>query len=68
MAGPQTHGPPDEVRYELDAALSLLADLEDARDALIASARLAVVVSVEHQIRELSRRLHLDDEGNSDGE
>jgi len=60
--------PPPGVRYDLDEALTLLADLEDARDALIESNRLTVVLNVEHQIRALSRRLHFEDEGDADGQ
>ena len=60
-------GPPPGVQYDLDEALALLADLEDARDALIESTRLTVVLNVEHQIRLLSRRLHFEDEGDADG-
>jgi hypothetical protein len=59
--------PPDLVSYDLDEALGLLADLEDARDALIDSGRLAVVVGIERQIRALSRKLGFDDEGDTDG-
>ena len=53
--------PPEEVRYSLDEALALLAALEDARDALIDSGHLAVVVAVEAEVRTLSRRLGFDD-------
>jgi len=60
--------PPAAVRYSLDEALSLLAALEDARDALIESRRFAVVVGVEDEIRLLSRRLGFrDPDGGSDG-
>ena len=46
--------------------LCCLAALEDARDALIASGQLAVVVPLENEIRWLSRRLRFDDpEGGS---
>jgi hypothetical protein len=45
----------------LDEALDLLADLEDARDALSDSRHLTVVVAVESQIRLLSRRLGFAD-------
>ena len=64
------HGacPPKEVRYSLDEALTLLATLEDARDALINSGHLAVVVAVESEVRLLSRKLGFEDpEGGSDG-
>ena len=53
--------PPRDIRLSLDEALALLADLEDARDALIDADRLAVVVAVEAQIRLLSHRLGFDD-------
>ncbi len=66
MASPPE--PPEEVRYSLDEGLTLLAVLEDARDALIDSGHLAVVVAVEVEIRLLSRRLGFEDpEGGSDG-
>ena len=59
--------PPNEVHYSLDEALTLLAALEDARDALIDSRHLAVVVTVETEIRLLSRRLgFIEPEGGSD--
>jgi hypothetical protein len=59
--------PPPAIWLSLDEALNLLADLEDARDALIDSDRLAVVVGIETQIRLLSRRLGFDDpEGGAD--
>lgn len=47
--------------YGLDEALTLLAALEDARDALIDSGHLTVVVTVESEIRILARRLGFDD-------
>ncbi len=53
--------PPRHVWYDLDEALDLLADLEDARDALLDSGHLTVVVAIERQIRVLSRRLDFDD-------
>ncbi len=53
--------PPRLVWYELEEALDLLADLEDARDALLASGHLTVVVAIERQIRVLSHRLEFDD-------
>jgi hypothetical protein len=60
--------PPDAIRYGLDEALTLLAALEDARDALIQSDHLATVVSIESEIRLLSRRLGFDDpDGGIDG-
>ena len=60
--------PPAQIRYDLDEALVLLAALEDARDALIDSGHLAVVVSIENEIRALSRKLGFDDPaGGTDG-
>jgi hypothetical protein len=60
--------PPAQIRYDLDEALVLLAALEDARDASIASGHLAVVVSIENEIRALSRKLGFDDPaGGTDG-
>ncbi|MCU1460345.1 MAG: hypothetical protein JWO37_420 [Acidimicrobiales bacterium] len=60
--------PPDAVSYTLEEALTLFAALEDARDALIDSGHLAAVVTVETEIRLLSRRLGFDDpSGGTDG-
>ena len=60
-------GPPEALSYTLDEALTLLAALEDARDGLIDSRHLAEVVSVETEIRVLSRKLGFDDpEGGTD--
>jgi hypothetical protein len=54
--------------YELDEALDLLASLEDARDALLESARLVVVLELEREIRSVSRKLDFDDpEGDDHG-
>ena len=65
---PQEPGPPSEVVLTLEQALSLLGALEDARDALIDSRHLAVVVGIESEIRVVSRRLGFGDpEGGSDG-
>jgi hypothetical protein len=61
MSDPPRREPPRQVWYELDEALALLADLEDARDALTTTHRLGVVVTVENQIRILSRKLEFDD-------
>jgi hypothetical protein len=59
--------PPVSIRLTLDEALTLLASLEDARDALIDSRHLAVVLSIETEIRLLSRRLQFQDpEGSGD--
>jgi hypothetical protein len=54
-------GPPARIELSLDEALDLLADLEDARDALSDSRHLTVVVAVESQIRLLSRKLDFAD-------
>lgn len=60
--------PPDAVRYDLDEAMTLLAALEDARDALIDGGFLGVVLAIEAEIRLLSRRLGFDDpSGGHDG-
>ncbi len=60
--------PPERIYYTLDEALTLLAALEDARDALIESGHLAVVASVESEVRLLSRKLGFEDpEGGPDG-
>jgi hypothetical protein len=68
MTSPADREPPRHVWYTLDEALALLADLEDARDVLIESGRLAVVVGIENQIRLLSHRLDFDEpEGDADG-
>jgi hypothetical protein len=57
-----------EIGYDLNEALTLLGTLEDARDALIDSGHLAVVVAIETEIRTLSRKLGFDDPaGGSDG-
>jgi hypothetical protein len=52
--------PPDQVVYDLDEALTLLAVFEDARDALIATGHLAGVLATEAEIRMLSHRLGFD--------
>ena len=60
-------GPPNDIHYSLDGALLLLGILEDARDALIDSGQLALVVAAEDQIRLLNRKLGFDDpEGDAD--
>jgi hypothetical protein len=60
--------PPEKIFYELDQAFNLLGVLEDARDALIDSGHLAVVVAVETEVRTLSRKLGFDDpQGGTDG-
>ena len=58
--------PPPAVEYDLEAALGLLAVLEDARDALADSDHLAVLAQLEHEIASLSRRLGFD-QGDTDG-
>jgi hypothetical protein len=60
MTVPGEREPPRHIWYTLDEALELLAVLEDARDALIEARHLTVVVAVEGQVRDLSRRLDLD--------
>ena len=52
--------PPERVVYDLDEAVTLLAVLEDARDALISSGHLAGVLATEAEIRLLSHRLGFD--------
>ena len=54
-------GPPAQIELSLDEALDLLADLEDARDALSDSRHLTVVVAVKGQIRLVSRKLGFAD-------
>ena len=57
--------PPGEVVYALGEALDLLAALEDARDALLASAHLTVVMAVEDEIAVVGRKLGF---GNPEGD
>lgn len=60
--------PPEQIVYDLHEALTLLGALEDARDALIDSGHLAVVIAIETEIRALSRKLGFDDPaGGTDG-
>ena len=60
--------PPRHVWYDLDEAQDLLADLEDARDALIGANQLSATMRIEEQIRRLSRKLGFDEwEGGADG-
>lgn len=67
MTGSTESEPPDEISYALDGALALLGVLEDARDALIDTRHLALVVAAEDQIRLLNRKLGFDDpEGDAD--
>lgn len=59
--------PPRDVWFDLEAALELLAALEDARDGLIEAGHFALVLMIEDQIRLLSRKLNFDDpEGAAD--
>jgi hypothetical protein len=53
----ETTEPPQSVSYDLEAALELLAALEDARDALAESDHLAALAQIEHQVVQLSRKL-----------
>lgn len=52
-----TTEPPQSVSYDLEAALELLAALEDARDALDESDHLAVLMQLEHQVVQLGHKL-----------
>lgn len=61
MTFPGDQEPPRLVWYTLEEALELLAVLEDGADALTDSGHLAVVLAIETQIRDLSRRLDFDD-------
>ncbi len=64
----ESGGPPDEVRYDLDESLGLLAALEDARDAVADTDHLAIVAQLEQQIAGLSRKLGFDHpSGGGDG-
>ena len=53
--------PPREVWYDLEEALELLSVLEDASAAMTDSGHLSEVMTVEAQIRVLSRKLEFDD-------
>lgn len=69
MSNPDPHDgePPGAIIYSLDEALTLIAALEDARDALIDNRQLVVVIAVEGEIRSLGRKLGFDDpRGGSD--
>jgi hypothetical protein len=68
VSWPDDLEPPREIRLSVDEALTLLGALEDARDALIDSGHLSVVVAVEAEIRMVSRRLGFGDpDGGSNG-
>ena len=56
--------PPGSIRFTLEEALALLADLEDGWDGLWGANVLTVVAAIEDQIDLLSRRLGL---GSSEG-
>lgn len=60
MSDPNGREPPDAVWYALADALQLLAVLEDARDSLIDSGHLTVVLAIEGQLRILNDKLGLD--------
>jgi hypothetical protein len=64
---PTDREPPARVQFRLAEALDLLAALEEARDALIATDHLAEVAQLELQIQLLSRRLGFDEPGGDDG-
>lgn len=60
--------PPGSITYTLEEALTLLAALEDANDALMQGGYLTVVVSIEAEIQLLNRKLRFDDsDGGADG-
>ena len=59
--------PPQRIVLRLDEALDLLAALEDARDSAVADEHLSGVVTLEAQIRILSRKLGFDDGGADHG-
>ncbi len=65
---PAAGEPPSDVHLALDQALDVLAALEDARDALIDGRYLTVVLTVEVEIRMLSRKLGFGEpEGDAHG-
>ena len=66
MSSPEDQEPPQYVWYDLEEALALLATLEDARDALLHSWYLVVMIEIEHEIRVLTARLDFGPEGNGD--
>ena len=67
MGAQSNDAPPQSVSYALEEALDLLADLEDARDALLASRHLTAVLAMEEQIVLLSHKLGLGSEGDESG-
>jgi hypothetical protein len=64
---PTDREPPARIQFRLAEALDLLAALEEARDALIATDHLAEVAQLELQIQLLSRRHGFDEPGGDDG-
>ena len=66
VSDPNGQEPPDAVWYALAEALQLLAVLEDARESLIDSGHLTVVLAVEGQLRVLNVKLGLDNPGDAD--
>jgi hypothetical protein len=66
MTDPNGREPPGSVWYTLEEALDLLAALEDARAALTDSGHQTVVLTLEPQVRDLSRTLGFDDQGDAD--
>ena len=60
------NGPPEGVWYGAEDALELLAVLEDARDALIDSRHLTVVLALELQVRQLNGKLGFGDQEGDD--
>ena len=61
MNSADSREPPRDVWFNLEQSLDLLAALEDARDALIDAGHLGLVLTIEDQIRQLSRKLDFDD-------
>jgi len=60
--------PPRYIWFDLSEALDLLTVMEDARDALIDTGRLGLVINIEAHLRRLARKLELDDlAGGDDG-
>ena len=59
--------PPDEIVYDLEEALDLLAALETASETMRDTERLAGVMLLEGQILVLHRKLRLDDGGTDAG-
>lgn len=66
MDGADRREPPRDVWFNLEEALELLAALEDGRDALIAMGHLALVLTIDGQIRLLSRKLEFDNPEGAD--